>query len=207
MRRGYIRERRAGPSVDEQRAALAAAGVPIEGDHPPVYVDPIPRRTQKGKQDPLPQRRAAIHSLRAGNALVIYDAATLGPTEGEILDAIAAIGQRKDVTLVICDPPGEYRWHEGVTELAGVVADGGKRLARERQRVRAGINPVMGRPKLLTGEALTLARQLWGQRAMSSRMVAAEIKKQTGVSVGIRTLLNDLGHKTDAVAAAERKLR
>jgi hypothetical protein len=42
---------------------------------------------------------------------------------------------------------------------------------------------------------------------MTSKMVAAEIKKQTGVDVGVRTLLIDLGHKTDAVEKAERNLR
>jgi hypothetical protein len=42
---------------------------------------------------------------------------------------------------------------------------------------------------------------------MSSRQVAAEIKAKTGVDVGIRTLLIDLGHKTDAVEKAERNLR
>lgn len=205
--RGYIRERAKGPSVDEQRKALAAAGVPTDGDHPPIYIDVTPRRTRKDLDDPLPQRRAAIHSMRPGDKLVVYDAATLGPTEGEILNAIAAIGEREDVTLVICNPAGEHRWHSDVTEMAGVVADGGKVLARERQRVRSGINPIMGRPKLLTGDAMALARQLWGQRSMSSRMVAAEVERQTGVSVGIRTLLNDLGHKTLAVEKAERILR
>jgi hypothetical protein len=42
---------------------------------------------------------------------------------------------------------------------------------------------------------------------MTSKMVAAEIKKQTGVSVGVRTLIINLGHKTDAVEKAERVLR
>jgi hypothetical protein len=37
--------------------------------------------------------------------------------------------------------------------------------------------------------------------------VAAEIYRQTKVKVGVRTLIKDLGHKTDAVERAERKLR
>lgn len=203
MRRGYIRERKAGPSVDEQCVALAAAGVPSDGDHPPIYLDPIPKRK---RPDPLPQRAAAVRSLRPGDALVVYDAAALGLSEGDILDALAAIGQR-EATLIVCSPEGEYRWHPDVPECVGLAADAGKLIARERQRVRAGTSPVLGRPKLLTGDALILARQLWGRRDLSSKMVAAEIEKQTSVKVGVRTLLHDLGHKTDAVEAAERKLR
>lgn len=208
MRLGYIRERKAGPIVDEQRKALAAAGVPSEGDHPPIYIDMIPRRTRKALDNPLPERAAAIHSLRPGDgdALVVFDAATIGQTEGDILDALAAIGER-DATLIVCNPPGEYRWHPDAAECAGLAVDGRKILDKERRRVRVDSGPIIGRPPLLTGDALALARDLWGKRELNSKMVAAEIKVQTGIAVSVRTLLHKLGHKADAVEAAERQLR
>lgn len=206
MLRGYIRERAKGPSVEDQRKALAKAGVPVGGTHPPIYIDMIGKRTRKNLDNPLPERAAVIASLRAGNKLVIYDQATLGTTEGDILDALAAAGQR-DATVVTCDPVGEFRWHPDVPEALGFAVDGAKKLDRERRRIRTESGPIIGRPKKLTGDALTLARDLWGQRAMSSKMVAAAVLEQTGVDVGVRTLLHDLGHKTDAVEARERILR
>lgn len=207
MLRGYIRERPKGPTIDEQKAALKKAGVSFDGDYPPVYIDMISRRTRKALDNPLPQRAAAIGSLRVGeDSLVIYDQATLGVAEGDILDALAATGQR-DASVITCNPPGEFKWHPDVPEALGFAVDGAKKLARERARVRAGSSPIIGRPKKLTGEALDYARALWGRRDMSSRQVAAEIKAKTGVDVGVRTLLIDLGHKTDAVEKAERQLR
>lgn len=207
MLRGYIRERPKGPSVEEQRKALAKAGVATDGEHAPIYIDLVGKRTRKNLDNPLPQRAAAIGSLRVGeDSLVVFDAATIGTTEGDILDALAATGQR-DASVITCDPPGEFKWHPDVPEALGFAVDGAKKLARERARVRVGSSPIMGRPKKLTGEALIYARELWGHRDMSSRQVAAEIKAKTGVDVGVRTLLIDLGHKTDAVEKAERTLR
>lgn len=207
MLRGYIRERAKGPSVEDQRKALIRAGVETDGTHPPIYVDMIGKRTRKNLDNPLPQRAAAISSLRVGeDSIVIFDAATIGTTEGDILDALAATGQR-DASVITCNPPGEFRWHPDVPEAIGFAVDGAKVLARERARVRLGSSPIIGRPKKLTGEALAFARDLWGRRDMSSRQVAAEVKAKTGVDVGVRTLLIDLGHKTDAVEKAERILR
>lgn len=207
MLRGYIRERPKGPSVEDQRKALAKAGVELDGEHPPIYTDMLRPRTRKALDNPLPERAAAISSLRVGeDSLVIFDAATLGTTEGDILDALAATGQR-EASVITCEPPGEFRWHPDVPEALGFAVDGAKVLARERARVRAGSSPIIGRPKKLTGEALVYARELWGRRDMSSRQVAAKVKAKTGVDVGVRTLLIDLGHKTDAVEKAERQLR
>lgn len=207
MLKGYIRERPNGPSVEDQRKALAKAGVSTAGDHPPVYTDVIRRRTRKALDNPLPARAAAIGSLRGGeDVLVVYDQATLGTTEGDILNALAAIGQR-DALVITCDPPGEFRWHPDVPEALGFAVDGAKKLARERARLRVGSSPIIGRPKKLSGDALAFARDLWGRRDVSSRQVAARVKAETGVDVGVRTLLLTLGHKTDAVEKAERQLR
>lgn len=207
MLRGYIRERPKGPSVEDQRKALIKAGVEMDGTHPPVYIDMIGKRTRKNLDNPLPQRAAAIGSLRPGeDALVVFDAAALGRTEGDIMDALAAIGQR-DAPVITCNPAGEFKPPPDVSDAFGFVADAGKVLAREKARVRANASPIIGRPKKLTGEALAYARELWGRRDISSRQVAAEVKAKTGVDVGVRTLLIDLGHKTDAVEKAERNLR
>lgn len=207
MLKGYIRERPKGPSVEDQRKALAKAGVSTEGEHAPVYTDMVQRRTRKALDNPLPQRAAVIGSMRPDeDALVIFDAATLGTTEGDIMDALAAAGER-GAPVLTCSPPGEFRWHPDVTAALGFVADAGKVLAREKARVRAGSSPIIGRPKKLTGDALIYARELWGRRDLSSRQVAALVLEKTGVDVGVRTLLIDLGHKTDAVEKAERVLR
>lgn len=207
MLRGYIRERAKGPSVEDQRKALIKAGVQVDGTHPPIYVDLIGKRTRKTLDNPLPQRAAAIGSLRVGeDSLVIYDQATLGIAEGDILDALAATGQR-DASVTTCDPPGEFKWHPDVPEALGFAVDGAKKLDRERRRVRSEAGPIIGRPKKLTGETLDFARSLWGQRGMSYRLVKAEVKAKTGIEVSVKTLLSTLGYKTDAVEKAERTLR
>lgn len=205
--RGYIRERAKGPSVEDQRKALIKAGVEVDGTHPPIYVDLIGKRTRKNLDNPLPQRAAAIGSLRVGeDSLVIYDQATLGTTEGDILDALAATGQR-DASVITCDPPGEFKWHPDVPEALGFAVDGAKKLDRERRRVRSEAGPIIGRPKKLTGDALDFARSLWGRKDLSYPQVMAAIKAETGIEVGVKTLLATLGHKTDAVEKAERTLR
>lgn len=201
MLRGYIRERKKGPSIDEQRAALIEAGVQTDGTHPPIYVDTIQRRGQT----PQPQLIAAIQSLRAGDTLVVFDEASLGLTEGGLWEANAAIGERA-ASLMLTD--GRiFDFTPQTAELAGLIADGAKILTRENARVRNNSGPMVGRPKLLSGDVLRLARELWGRQDMSARQIAAEIQAQTGVKVGIRTLFLDLGHKTDAVEKAGRELR
>lgn len=207
MLRGYIRERAKGPSVEEQRKALAKAGVTLDGDYPPVYIDMIEKRTRKALDNPLPNRFAAINSLRHGeDKLVIYDLATLGTTENDIKDAIAATGER-NAAIAVCVPPDEFQWHPDVTKVLGKIADAGKVLDTEKRRVRTGAGPIIGRPKKLRGESLDYARELWGKPELSSRQVAIQIKAETGVDVSVRTLLLTLGHKMDAVERAQRTLR
>lgn len=207
MLRGYIRERAKGPSVDEQRKALAKAGVSFDGDYPPVYTDMIQRRTRKALDNHLPQRFAAIKSLRhSQDKIVVYDLATLGTTENDIKDAIAATGER-DAVIVVCNPSDEFRWHPDVTKVLGKIADAGKILDTEKRRVRTGAGPMIGRPKKLFGDALDYARDLWGKAELSSKQVAAQVKEETGVDVSVRTLLLTLGHKMDAVERTQRTLR
>ena len=201
MLRGYIRERKKGPSVDEQRAALIKAGVRVDGTHPPIYVDMVPRRGQP----PQPQLIAAVQSLRSGDTLVVFDEASLGLTEGGLWEAHAAIGERA-ASLMMAD--GRiFDFTPQTAEIAGLIANGAKILTRENARVRNNSGPILGRPKLLSGDVMRLARELWGRQDLSARQIAAEIQAQTGVKVGIRTLFLDLGHKTDAVEKAAKELR
>jgi hypothetical protein len=137
---------------------------------------------------------------------VVYDLATLGRTENDIKDAIAATGER-DAVIVVCNPSDEFRWHPDVTKVLGKIADAGKILDTEKRRVRTGAGPMIGRPKKLSGAALDYARDLWGKADHSSKQVAAQVKTETGVDVSVRTLLLTLGHKTDAVEKAQRTLR
>ncbi len=201
MLRGYVRERKKGPSIDEQKAALLRAGVSFEGEYPPVYVDLIPKRGS----EQLPQLHAAIGSLRVGDTLVVYDQATIGLTEAGLWDAYAAVAQRL-ATLMLADGT-IYEYTPEAAILVGLIADGMKILAREKARVRNDSSPNLGRPRKLDGDALVLARELWGNKQMTSRDVATAIRDRAKVDVSIRTLIKTLGHKTDAVAREERKLR
>lgn len=77
MLRGFIRTMGAGLSVKDQRAALSAAGLDVESEYGPVYLD---------------DRDAAIASLMEGDQLLVASAACLGHPEHDILAALSAIG-------------------------------------------------------------------------------------------------------------------
>ena len=67
MQIGYMRLSRAGPSDEEQRAALVAAGVdPTAADV--WYVEPTPKRGRTAGSEEL---ALAIRALRAGDRLEI----------------------------------------------------------------------------------------------------------------------------------------
>lgn len=201
MLRGYIRERKKGPSIDEQKAALKAAGVEFDGTHPPVYIDMVGKRGQ----EQIPQLAAAINSLRVGDTLVVYDQATIGLTEAGLWDAYAAVAQRLAILKLADGTVYEYTPEAAI--LIGLIADGMKILAREKARTRNDSSPNLGRPRKLDGDALVLARELWGKKDMTSRQVAAAVLDRTKVDISIRTLIKSLGHKTEAVAREQRKLR
>ena len=196
MRRGYIRERRNGPSIEEQQKSLKAAGIPVNLAHPPIYSDAM-KRVAAG-QDPLPNRAHAIKSLRSTDELVVHDAATLGLDMADIALALAEIGKR-GATLIVWEPEQEaFQWSGEVAEAVSVAVRGDAQIKREKfQRARSK-NPALGAPPKLTGKVLQAARDAWADPALSIRTATERVIAETGVKVSSRLLLLRLGPKSRA---------
>lgn len=194
MRRGYIRERRVGPSIEDQRKSLASAGVMTEGTHPPIYMDML--KDVKGNK-PLRQLALAVKSLRGDDEIVMHDAATPGRDHQEICDALAAVGAKGN-KLVICTPTErEFVWRPEENSMLSVAGEGVTILRSEKHR-NAG-NKVVGAAPKLVGRTLDIARKHWADPAMTARQAHEAAVAESGVKFSSR-LMWQLGKKSDAEA-------
>lgn len=194
--RGYERDRGpGGPPIDVQRKALAAEGVPADGEHPPIYTD-----AKLPKTKPLAQLAHAIKSLR-GSALVAYDVATLGRDMAEIITALVEIG-RAGGTLILCHPVRrEFSWQPGDAEMVVLAAEGEALIRTEKYR-KAGAKYKGAAPKLV-GRTRDIALKHWGNPELTAKQAHALTVKESGVKISDR-LMWQLGKKSDAEDALAR---
>ena len=194
MRRGYERERKGGPSLEDQRKAMGAAGINLLETHPAVYTDTL----APSKKPPLYLRSLAIRSLRPGDELVVYDGATLGTDAEDIAEALASI-TRAGCSLVVCFPEERsYTWHKDAADMLQMAAEAVRVLRSEKHR-RAGAKSLnLGAPLKLTGEVLTAAKAAWAEPELTARQAAKRVGDVTGVEVSMRLLFSKLGKKSDA---------
>jgi DNA invertase Pin-like site-specific DNA recombinase len=179
---GYIRLSKAGPSREEQEAALASAGVDLAMDAA-LYVEQPPKRNRTATYD---QRDEAIKALRPGERLVIHSAPRLGSTEAEIRDAAAAVSAQGAVVWD-CSASLEIRHHPDAGRLIAWAQAGALLAAKERLgKARAGIRQRKPPPKALTGAKLARAREAWGDLGRSVASIADEL------GVSSRTLYRHL---------------
>jgi DNA invertase Pin-like site-specific DNA recombinase len=189
MRRGYIRLSKAGPSLEDQKKALASAGIDDFGEYGPVYVDELPKR----RSGPvLPQRADAIRSLEAGDELVVASAARLGASAGDVLDAMQEIAKRQAAVYDV-ETGQRIEWHPyaiAVIEFARrAESESRKEIAAKMRQRREASGKIGGAPEKLAGAALKEAKRLWADTTLSSAQVAAE------VGVNVRTLYRRLGDR------------
>lgn len=131
MKLGYIRESKVGSSVEEQRAALKAAGVTVDGLHPPLYIDAYKRRRkQAADDDPLPERTELFRRLRKQDQVVVASIGRLGLSSDDILAALAQIAERES-TLLVSGDPTRYRYHPDAAAMARLAARGGQEIRAE----------------------------------------------------------------------------
>lgn len=168
---GYIRLSKAGPSREDQEAALAAAGVVLD-IMASLYVEPMPKR---GRQATYTERAEAIRALRAGDRLVIHSAPRLGSTEAEIRDAAAAVSAQGAV-LWDCSAGVEVRHHPDAGRLIAWAQAGALLAAKERLgKARASITQRKPPLKALRGAKLAKARELWPDTSRSVASIAEEL--------------------------------
>ncbi len=189
MRLGYIRIDRAGPSRQEQEAALRAAGMEDFSALGPVYVDEAPKRRPKPGVDPLPARTDALRALREGDELAIHSPARLGSSRGEVLAALEAVG-RAGAAIYDCASGAAFPVHPDAAAAIAFAAEAESQGQRERAaRARRGKTRHAGPPPALTGKRLIQAGEAWADPAKSAEQVAKE------VDASVSTLYRRFGNR------------
>lgn len=209
MRRGYIRQRKSGPTPEQQKASMVASGIDTSGDHPPIYVDLL---NKVGKAGPLRERAVAIKSLRQNDELVVHDAATLGFDAEDINRAMIEIGQR-GATLIVWKPePREYEWTPAAARVAGemssLAAEAETALRSEKHRRAAAKSTRIGPPKKLVGAVREIALKHWRNPSLSAPQAHAAAVAESGVKFSLRLMQlpekdGGLGRKMDAEVVLE----
>jgi len=198
MRRGYIRIDRVGASPAEQQRALESAGINDFGDEGPIYIDPLRKKRLKEGEDPLPERTLAIKSLRAGDELVVSNAARLGLNRADILKCLAEIGAKRAAVYVV-DEDRVFACSPEIADAVAFAEIADKKLLAERmQKARKGrkeFGSATGRKSKLPkdGPALAQIQALWTDPTVH----ADEVVKASGVSLA--TLHRKLGGRTTPI--------
>jgi DNA invertase Pin-like site-specific DNA recombinase len=181
---GYEREDRSGPTIAEQDAALAAAGVVLDLNVS-LYRDPKPK---KGRPASFEERDNAIRCLRPGDRLVIHSAPRLGATEAEITAAVAAVTENGAVVFD-CSTQAEIRFHPDAGRLIAWAKAGAELAKAERLgKARRGITRRGAPPKALPEASVPAAKLRWEARRESGESAAAVAD---AFKVGSRTMYRE----------------
>ncbi|MBU8544011.1 MULTISPECIES: hypothetical protein [Roseomonadaceae] len=204
MRLVYLCERKGLPSLADQRAALAAAGL-TEAEMAEAYLDRAMRKPRPGEAA-QPERDHIIGSARPGDEVWVSRPAVIATMEDEALRFLAKISEHG---AVLCIASTGDRYSVPPEAKDGVAA--GLRLAADikaderkavMERARQG-SP--GRPAgkaRISADRLEAARAIWFNHDLSGPECAA----RTGI--GQRTLARHFGKRgTPAFGAALNKRR
>jgi hypothetical protein len=201
MRLGYIRVDRAGPTREEQEAALRAAGLEDFTADGPVYVDAPPKRRPQPGADAQPALAEAVRALRADDEIAIHSPARLGATRGAVLDALERIGQA-GAAVYDCAAGAVVRFHPDAAAAIRFAAEAESQGQRERAaKARRGITRKVGPPAALSGKRLADAKGAWTNPETSAQQVA----DASGASV--RTLYRLFGPKGTPLFGKKEKPR
>lgn len=191
MKRGYIRVSKAGPSLEDQRAALARAGITDQSDGGPVYVDAEAKGRRKGGADArLVERARALLSLRAGDVLVVHSLARLGTSTPDTMAVLGEIAMR-GASLYLAAAGRALAWHPDAAEIVAAVADAERErrqeIAAKARRAAADMGAVRGPARSLALGRRQAAAAAWADVLLT----AAQVEAQTGIPV--RTLYRMFG--------------
>lgn len=173
---GYIRVDRAGPTREEQEAALRAAGVTDFSAMGPVYVDEAPPKRLKPGADITPARTDALRALREGDELAIHSPARLGSTRADVLLALQAIGEA-GASIYNCASAELVTVHPDAARAIGFAAEAESQGQKERAaKARRGVTKRAGPPAALSGKRLVEAGDAWADPTLSAEQVAEKVK-------------------------------
>lgn len=187
MKKGYIRLSADARSLEAQREALAAVGVPASTQT--LFVDEAVSDRRK-----LGGRRLAIHSLVPGDELAVASAGRLGISAEDILAALVDILNKG---AAVFDAETGETVGAGTDALAalGFAAraslSGRREKARRLQEGRNLTKRTGGAPPKPWKVSEERARELWGNPALSASDVAA------AAGTSVPTLYRRLGGRGD----------
>lgn len=149
----------AGLSIEDQRAALSAAGLNVAEEDGPVYLD---------------DRDAAIASLTEGDKLVVASAACLGHPEHDILAALSAVGKR-GATVMDLETETTIPWNPDTQAAVDFSIRGGtatrNAVAAKARRARAASGNLGGIPAVKWDQAkLKKLRDMFHQNTPRQEM-------------------------------------
>lgn len=188
-KRGYIRVWKDGPSADEQRAALRAAGVEVDGSMAPIYFDaPSPRQMLRGAVV-LVDRERCIKDMRQRpdgeepDELVVYTPWVLAVSPGDLFSIAAKLAEKGAVIHDLMTGQ-KMKWipeMAGLSDMAAMIARFQHMRKTEKARIALAASGAKGgsKPKL-TGKLLELFMADWGDPKAGTN---AEVAKRHGVSL------------------------
>lgn len=196
--RSYTRNGVWGWSVEDQRAALMAAGADLTRefcDELPATKAKMPARVQP---DWLTERAKLLQptSRRRGETIHVATLLALGVSEADLIGCIAKAAARRD-TVRAADSGFMIAPGAGAAEIGAAVADWtrAKLNAQTKPGRRAGNRAAADAARARTMAKLTAeVKRLWRDRAPDRKTTQA-IAEIAGLSV--KTLYTELGHRPE----------
>lgn len=207
-KRGYIRVWKGGPTEDEQRTLLAAAGVEVDGSFAPIYVDaPSPRKMQAGAAA-LEKREDCIRAMRERPAdedpdeLVVCAPWVLAVSASDLFSVAAKLAE-KGAIIYDLNSGQRMHWTPEMAGLAGMAESVSRfqhRRRTEKARITLAGSDVKTGPKpKLTGRLLDLFLKDWGDPRSGTNK---EVCDRHGISPTTAQKIG--GNRTEAIRVAAR---
>lgn len=204
-RMAYLCERKGLPSLDAQRATLAAAGL-TAAELAEAYVDCMNRKPRPG-EPAQPERDHVIGAARRGDEVWVARLGVVATVEDDALRFLAAVS---DHGAVLCDATTGQRFHApsaaqehvsaGLRIAAAISADARAATLEKARRQRP--KGKTGGKEEIAPERIEAARPLW----FDHRLSEAEVEERTGIAG--RTLRRRFGKRgTPAFGKALNKQR
>lgn len=199
QRIGYRLIRKAGPSEDDQLAALRAGGVQTEGIAAPVWTDKWrERRRNNAKDDPLPERKEMISRLRTGDVVVVHSPGCLAITSADARQTMVQIVE-KGASIFIASSgemlksePAVAAWFRVADEVTPAV----KRIIAAKMREHQKESGHEGAAKQrFTAAQYRRAKPIWRRQDMTISEKVALIH-ETIAPISQRMLAHKFGRST-----------
>ena len=203
---GYLRARKSGPSLDQQRQMLQEAGFKFGSSDELLFIDEPNVATRLLAPRHLVEREAMLTKVKNGDTIIVPDYATLALSETDWLSVLGFISGR-GASLTIAEPERHYEWPDvvmpAIKEISNSAIAVGAALRAEQtasaRKARDMTGRRGGRPTAAEtyGERWDQAVALWKD---PNGGTGREISEATGVPLG--TLKRELKSMAKARATS-----